>query len=306
MIIGIQGTEPGREDDPISIIAPSPLDAPVLGGQLTKAHREDLQILSFAFAVSLTTDSGHPIDIRQGGDPPDRVVYVNGRAQFLELTELTMFDVRQELAQARHLGRALAERLKSDASRFSYLVGRRVALAVLPNEPLPRDTGPLLDALCGLLKEDRGCVGDGVDVTKGLPERWPMDRGLYGQSGPVHVSVYPNGFLDEIFVSAECQTEIRLSETIGALELRVRAKDTQASEILVITCGMPDERGYVCAPDTSIFQFIAENRDRLRLSPKHLKGVYLHLWGTPTWLQLYRADNSVLWPSTPVGGTAAA
>jgi hypothetical protein len=300
--IGLDVTEPGREDDPLCIIPASPLDAPALEGPLTKDRREDLQILAFTLAVSLAADGGHPIDIRPGGDPPDRLIRVNGREQTVELTELTVFDVRHELALARQVGRALRERLNSDALRNAYLVGRRVALAVLPSEPLPRDTELLLDKLCVLLAEDRGCVGDGVDLTRGLPERWPTDRGPYGQSGPVHVSVYPDGVPGEILVSAACQAEIRLSQTVHALESRVRAKDTPASELLVMSCGMPDNRGYQCALDPFMFQFIEANRDHLQLSPRHLKSVVLHLWGTPRWLQLYRSEDSVPWPPLPRGG----
>jgi hypothetical protein len=45
--IGLHGTEPGREDDPLCIIPPSPLDAPTVEGPLAKDRREDLQILAF-------------------------------------------------------------------------------------------------------------------------------------------------------------------------------------------------------------------------------------------------------------------
>jgi hypothetical protein len=176
--IGLDVTEPGREDDPLCIIPASPLDAPALEGPLTKDRREDLQILAFTHAVSLAADGGHPIDIRPGGDPPDRLIRVNGREQTVELTELTVFDVRHELALARQVGRALRERLNSDALRNAYLVGRRVALAVLPSEPLPRDTELLLDKLCVLLAEDRGCVGDGVDSRGGCQNVGRLTAGL--------------------------------------------------------------------------------------------------------------------------------
>lgn len=242
MNIGLHGVEPGREDDPLWLIPPSPLDAPILDGPLTKDRREDLQILGFALAVSLTADGDHPLDIRPGGDPPDRVVRVkNGRAHPVELTELTASDVRRDLANARQLVRDLHERLRSDSARRPHLIGRRVVIAVLPPEPLPRDPGLLLDKLGVMLEEDRGCVGDGVDLSKGLPERWPMDRGLYGNLGPVFLSVYPDGVPGDIFVSGGCQAEVRLSKALETLVSRVRAKDTPASEVLLMSCGMPDE-----------------------------------------------------------------
>jgi len=298
-MIGLQGVEPGREDDPLWLILPSPLDGTVLDGPLPKDRREDLQILGFSLAVSLTADGGHPLDIRPGGDPPDRIVRVkNGRPHSMELTELTASDVRHELAVVRQLGRDLHERLASESSRRTHLLGRRVVIAALPPEPLPRDTRLLLDKLVELLDQDRGCVGDGMDVSKGLPERLP-DRGMYGHFGPVFVSVYADGAPGDILVSAGCQAEIRLREALQALEARVGAKDTPASEVLLMSCGMPDERGYQCPLDLFMFQFIAENRSRLSLSPRHLKGVFLHLWGTNRWLQLYRSQDPIQWPPIP-------
>jgi hypothetical protein len=303
--IGIHGTEPDREDDPLYVIPPKPLDVPALAGPLNKDRREDLQILSFALAISLTVDGGHPIEIRPGGDPPDRFIRVNGRAQSVELTELTVFDVRREFAQARKLGRDLRERLRTVASRYTHLVGRLVVISVLPGEPLPGDTKILLDNICVLLEKDQGCVGDGVDLTKGLPDPWPNDRGFYGQSGPVHVQVYRDGLPNEIFVSGAHQANIRLSQAIHVLESRVRAKDTPPNEILVMSCGLPDDRGYRCGPDSFIFEFISKHRDRLQLSPQHLKSIFLHHWGTSAWLQLYRSEESPPWPPIPTGGRPA-
>jgi len=155
-----------------------------------------------------------------------------------------------------------------------------------------------------LLEADRGCIGEGVDLTNGLPDRLP-DRGLYGQSGPVHVSVYPDGRPGEILVSAACQAELRLSQAINALQSRVDAKDTPASEVLVMSCGMPDHRGYQCALDRLLFEFIVAHRNRVQFSPRHLKGIFLHLWGTPTWLQLYRSEDSLSWPPIPQVDRAA-
>lgn len=296
MIIGLYGAEEGLEDDPMFLIPPMPLDALIMNGPLAKDRREDIQILAFALAVSLTSEGNHPIDIRPGDDPPDRCVGIHGKFHSVELTELTVADVRKELARARKLGRDLGERLKSNTSHYPHLIGRQICLSVLPSEPLPRKTAPLLDSLCTLLKDDRGCFGDGVDFTNGLPERLPIECGSYKQSETVHVIVFPNGVPGEICVSGACQIEIRLTETFRVLEERVRAKDAPTNEILVMSCGMPDQHGYQCPVDVFMFNFIKSKLDHLILSPTHLKGVFLHLWGTNDWVQLYRSENSFPWP----------
>ncbi|HEX2208160.1 MAG TPA: hypothetical protein VHG93_10800, partial [Longimicrobium sp.] len=276
MFISLRGTQDGREDDPIFFIPSSPVDAPILQGPLSKDRREDIQMFSFALALSLALDDGHPIDIRRGDDPPDRVVHVGGVPYAVELTELTITDVRRELAQARRLGRLLHERLTREAAQYTHLMGRRVVLAILPaDDGLPRDTAPLLDQLSQLLKEDRGCVGDGVDLTNGPPDHWPNNRGYYGQHGPVNLMTYGDGIAHHFLVSSNCQTEVRLSQTLQTINDRIVAKDSAASNVLLMSCGMPDERGFACPIDRYMFQFIQENADPLQLSPAYLSGVFL-------------------------------
>lgn len=287
-----------REDDPFWIIPPSPLDAPILNGPISKDRREDLQILSFALMLSLSVDGGHPVGISQGDDPPDRMLHVRGVPYAVELTELTVSDVRRDLAQARRLGRQLRERLIQDAARFDHLIGRRVVLSTLPSDGgLPRDLGPLLDKLSRALEEDRGGVGDGVDFSEGAPQQWPSDRGFYGQYGPVNLSTYRDGIPNDFLVASSCQSEVRLSQTMEVLNQRIRAKDAAVSNVLLISCGMPDEGGFACPVDGFMFRFIQENLDRIHLAPTHLNGVFLHLWGSNEWIELFRSkEKELVWP----------
>jgi hypothetical protein len=177
--VGIHGTQDGSSDDPFWLTPPSPLDAPAIQGPLSKDRREDLQTLSFALAASLVDNRGHPIGIARGGDPPDRIISANDVSIAVELTELTVSEIRSELARARQLGRLLQTELTRCSQRFQHLVGRRVALAVLPaNESEPPEHAQVIQQICAMLEEDRGCVGDGVDLSAGLPDPWPNDRGF--------------------------------------------------------------------------------------------------------------------------------
>lgn len=297
MTIGIHGTEEGHSDDPFWATPASPLDAPILQGPLSRDRREDLQTLAFALAVSVVDNPGHPIEIARGADPPDRTFTVNGATLAVELTELTASEIRADLAQARQLGRLLETELRGDVGRFRPLVGRRIALSVLPMNVAPYDAVQMIHQLCTMLESDRGCVGDGVDLSAGLPDPWPNQHGFYGQQGPVMVQSYRDGMPNEIVVSSSCQAQISLSQTIATVAERVQVKDRECNELLVMSCGMPDERGYVCPIDAFMFQFIKEHLDRIQLSPVRLKGVVLHLWGTPEWIDLFRSrDVPLVWP----------
>jgi hypothetical protein len=113
----------------------------------------------------------------------------------------------------------------------------------------------------------------------------------------VVVQSYRDGIADEILASSTCQAQISLSQTLAAVSERVQAKDLECNDLLVMSCGMLDERGYVCPVDRFMFQFLKEHVDRIHLAPTHLRGVVLHLWGTVEWIELFRSqDADLVWP----------
>lgn len=243
MTLIIYGSEVGNEDDPVQAVPAQPLDQPVILGKISKERREDLQILAFATS-SLNMVSEHsPLEILAGEDPPDRIVRVGAHAVAVELTELTITDVRRELASARQLGRRLQERLRQSHSRYGHLVGRVVSLLITRPDELPRNQESLIEDLCLILTDDKGCVGDGIDFSQRMPDPWPNDFGFYGQQGPVTVTVSQGGLPHDLFVSSSCQSQIRLSEAIKIVGNRVQDKDIECNRVLLMSCGLPDNNG---------------------------------------------------------------
>ena len=155
------------------LVPASPFDMPAIAGPLSKDRREDLQVWGFLLAAAAQREGQHSLGVRRGEDPPDRYVQGPEREWSLELTELTLGDVRSELARARAVGRRLQEALRANPGRHGHLVGGRVVPSLLPepDKPLPGDPASMIAALVDVLAEDQGCVADDVDLLRGLPKR---------------------------------------------------------------------------------------------------------------------------------------
>lgn len=302
MLIGLQGHEVGKEDDPIWSLPAQPLDRPI-SGKISKARREDLQILAFAMTSLNMVSEDTPFEILNGRDPPDRIIRIGTRDEAVELTELTITDVRRELDAARKLGWGLQDLLHKTCSRYEHLVGQTVSLSIADPSQLPRNQDSLLNDLCLALSQDKGCVGDGIDFSQGMPNPWPNDFGFYGQQGPVYVKVDRGGLENDFFVSSSCQSEIRLSEAVEVVRQRVEVKDLECNQVLLMSCGLPDQRGYVCPLDHFLFEQVRQHINRFQLSPVNLRGVFLHQWGTHNWLELYRSSSDPpAWPLRSLQG----
>jgi hypothetical protein len=93
------------------------------------------------------------------------------------------------------------------------------------------------------------------------------------------------------------QAEFRYSELVSALEERISKKDVPKNELLLVTCGLPDETGCVCPIDKVIFDEARELVGSLEFKPEFLKAIYLHLWATAELVELFRAtDYQHRWP----------
>src|ERR1700747_2878269 len=123
MHLGVGGYSPGAEDDPFVVLG-AVLDQPFLTGPISKDRREDLQLWSLLQALSATGAGRHPLGVRRGEDPPDRYLVHGSRAWGTELTELTVQDVRRDLAPVRRFGRELQQRVPARAAEFAHLRGR--------------------------------------------------------------------------------------------------------------------------------------------------------------------------------------
>jgi hypothetical protein len=271
------------------------IDEPAVPAPLTQRAAEELQIDSFLAAIGRPRGPG--VEARPGADPPDRVVTIGGRSWSLELTALTIDETRGDLARARQVGRRLHAALQAD-SLHAHLIGRKVLLA-LPSDgraSLPRSLAPTVKKLAGLLTEDRGCVGDGVDFSAGPPAHWPNDRGFYGEHGPFNVQVNGDGTPGAIEVVSTAQLQVSRSQARAILARRMNDKDRAENEILVMSCCLPDKHGHVCRLESFMFDFLKADPGRLDLAtePKHLQGVALHVWDTEDWIEIWRAPNAAV------------
>lgn len=273
------------------------MDRPLIPGPLTKRRREDIQLLSFLMATIPQMRADKPLCIHEGADPPDRIVKIGDREEQVELTELTIADVRKEYATARQLGRNVEKQINEGGDKFKHLLGKDVSISVLDISRLPKNTQALESQVCAVLMEDRGYVGEGPEFSSGLPEQWTSDRGFYPPLGSIQIVVHRSAVPGAISVSCHSQAEISLIEAISAAEDRVREKDIPSNDVLLVTVGLPDGRGYVCPLDYFIFEHLKNHQVQIKITPKHLKAVILHVWGTPEWLYMFRSHSDP--PSWP-------
>jgi hypothetical protein len=223
---------------------------------------------------------------------------LRGGTWAVELTELTIAEVRRNVFRARDVGRRLELRLRDAAPRYPHLVGRIVLLSADPRMDV-RDieAASIVESLALALLEDRGFAGDGVDFSVGLPETFPTSRGFYGQYGAFMTVVHRADPGAESLVSSTAQVTLRRSEALAALHARIKIKDTKPNEVLWISCGMPDHNGYGCPLDSMLFLILRELAAEVPLisqPPAFLKGVVLHAYPTGDWFEVWRAMDSTM------------
>lgn len=120
------------EDDPsdeITIVPAGQADQKVMDGPIERSRREDLQQWDFLRYAAFSDRLAHPIASGPGGDPPDRIWKVGDLSWGVELTELTLENVRAGTARVRQVSRNLQRILDDDTSeRFAHLADRLVIL----------------------------------------------------------------------------------------------------------------------------------------------------------------------------------
>jgi hypothetical protein len=261
------------------------LDEQYMTGPISKERLEDLQLWSALQALAKNGATLHPLGIRAGEDPPDRWLIHGDLEWGTELTELTVEDIRTDLAWTRKFARDLQQRLRSRATDFSHLQGRTVTLAKQHEQAIPRDTRLLLEEIELALSKDKGHVGEDMDFSQGAPKRLGQ-RGIHGVHGVFGVTVNQNPSDNEINVSATSHLKLLRSEVIAALGKRVAEKDEdRCNQVLIVTCGRPDQKGYRCPYDHGMFLVLQDaikaGIDILPKKPVNIRGVLIHLWETP-------------------------
>lgn len=305
MQIVLRGVGQGEPSDHRIFLPPAFLDHQAISGPASKQRREDLQIQSFSLMLGLHHDYSTCLEILNGDDPPDRVVRIAGKTIAVELTELTFANVRADFAQIRKLARNIGDALQVKKDEYPHLFGRAVQLSFSQDiGKLSKDLKSIEIEVLEVLREDRGYVGEDLEGLDGLPSKYPSThRGLYGRVDPVNIRVNRYDTPGEIFVAGDAQAEFSHSELKSALQQIVIRKDRDKNCFLLISCGQPDEKGCICPVDKFLFDEVPNLLGSLEISPKFLKCIFLHLWGTEHAVELFRAeDYSPSWPPKwPIG-----
>lgn len=279
MHVFVGGYEADNPDDPMVIVG-SISDQPVVPGPISKERREDWQVFAFLHALTLTGSGHHPFKVEPGGNPPDRLLEGPNGRWGVELTELTFKDVREDLAPVRAFGRRLQERLFSEPDTYGHLNGRLVTLSMIREGTTIQEPDVLLAELAELLAEDHGFMGQGMDLSAGLPEQLG-EAGRLGEHGPFVVTVQGQGS-GPVVVSASVNARVKLSQMLDALADRIKDKDVQGNDVLVISLGFPDQRGYRCPADLGLAKLLYEAADEgrkvINVEPTHIRGIAIQLW----------------------------
>lgn len=280
----------------------------VAGGSLIShsLHREtceDLQAYAFLTQRAFTQRAVGSVWVETNkDDPPDRYLRWENERLGLELTELTLGPVRAAESDARRMRSTLLAAVEQRPEWYAHLVGRHVVMssstvgAVRSGDEI----GAAVDAVASALREDRGFAGEGLVLTgpESMPEQLP-DRGFYGEVGGFLIVVNGIGVADRFSVAVPCQAQLRRSEAVAALQERVTAKDDPRNNVLVVSCGFPNEAGESSSADFAVFQHLAELREQGNLSidrPAHLGLIVLQYFGRGS-LDIFRDDTLRLpWP----------
>lgn len=291
-MIGIKAIEEQNANDPIWIVPSSPLYISLYPNGLTKSQAEDLQILDWLSFIRGIAAIYSPVCIDVGGDPPDRLLTTPLGKLGVELRQLTLPRVRQELAPLRDYGQRLQARLQDEQNNFQHLVGKRLHITLIEanhTQNLDSNTQDLLK----ILVNDVGVVGEDVVINDdaGFPNQWPKThRGFYGKIGQFMAQVYADGIPGDLLVSCAAQTQVRFSEAVNALSQAISEKDISGNDVILITCGLPDVRGFQCPLDQWLYNHIECNRSQITstIQPKNVKSVILRLWNSHKVMELYR------------------
>jgi hypothetical protein len=309
-VIVLSGTGANGED--IHTVSATVFDDSRVADYLPQESIEIQQFLDFARAAQ---ERGELPPIKScrltESDPPDLLVSARGRDYGVELTSISTPEIaRQRLSEVRAIGRRLAELITCDRERFSHLVGKRIILQELASDDHrpPRARGHAMDAVAARFAD---ALGPGIGVVDSAPllppgsppgTTVPFERAMRGRAWvddntyllEVHALADPDAPAN---VVANCQADLLSSVLIETLITRIRRKDREGTEFLLITTGLPDRSGCLCPADAYVFELIQQLKKsgRIELPPlRHLKQVVLNHWRHPQWTLILADEGGLL------------
>lgn len=297
--------QPGFDDWSFSC-PPSP-ELPFPDGEISQKCLERLQSDDFLWALTNVLPPGGARAEESKQDPPDQVLICGADRWGLELTQLTIEEVRRDFSQVRAIGVRLKERLNAAIADYPHLVGRQVHLqfAGEVDTRLVRRMGQaIIDGALHLLKDDRGVVGEGIDLSC-LPNPYRNRRGFYGRLHGATITVQGDAHPDQIHASAAPQIDIYRKQVLDHLHETAVAKDKQGNDLVLITCGLPSRDGYTIAADIALFDLWVRSHDSKfhgrdfgldfgGCEPKNIKSMVLHDFQRGRCANLWRAPGAVL------------
>jgi hypothetical protein len=127
----------------------------------------------------------------------------------------------------------------------------------------------------------------------------PGGQGNYGSYGPLAVTVQAIPGIAGFGIYMAYDFQVRRSEAIAAFAERIAKKDESGNDIVIVTCCVPDERGWVSASDHALFQhLLAAYRSGVNLLPEkptHIRGIMIHESPDAPGLMLLNDSDDVPW-----------
>ena len=176
---------------------------------------------------------------RQSTSPPYRP-----RQQVVDAHDHYRFICRDRSGSVEGEQRELRDDLNQSA-KHGHLNGRVVHCWSSAREsPRCQGTRVSFAPSCLTCLPKTGDTSAKADLSQGLPEQMSM-QGRYGELGPVAIDVGSHGQPGTALVSASAQVDLFRSEVMNVLSETVSRKDRQPNKVLVVSCGLPDDHGYM-------------------------------------------------------------
>jgi|GEM_PF-5441782 len=264
---------------------------------ISKFEKEKLHLERAVTDAVLATGAKRIEKYEEGGDPPDFIVYRDGKPCNLDLVQFTY--------SKRRRANAIFEKIKEEFKkcepiRFVELSGTFVYVDFGRDGkrgsslPFTKKESEYIDKLLIELSEFK--VDGKKWETKELPEKLPElnDGESEGGAGflvaPMSDAVPATPFFYKMGFELGLAYYTRLSTSDAWKELvdRVYSHDKESIEEILISAGAPNEAG-LCFPSDEAFILLALNNPPAEnpLQPKFVKSVVVHIWSTGAIWEIY-------------------
>jgi len=259
-------------------------DEEILEPGLSKLDREQLQFEAFSAAVPAYQGA----TATHGNDPPDLLVSQIDRTVGLEITQLSVSNLRSDVAHLSEISRILRDSVDVNGAEYAHLSGRTVRVAV-HSIPTRREIPGLVREVAQVLLVDVGYMWEGVDLSGGFPDSIKEMKGLHKSVAGAPIVSVERAKDGEFDVRANLSGGllVPIAEIEAAVIDLIATKDRPENDVLVISTGMPDYNGLTFPADVYLFEALREFELPGENAPQHLDEVYLHHWPSHDYRMLF-------------------